>query len=100
MPKIGLDVLKRIIREELERLDEGPDHDTASKQASAASKLLNAIDSFKQAVSEKTKAELGESMTQIEKVLNRIVASPLQYVDTSKPPVKKVTLKPEKTDLV
>lgn len=100
MPKIGLDVLRNIIREEMQSLAEGLDHDSASKQASAASKLLNAIDAFKKASTEKMKSEVDDSISQLEQTLNRVVASPLQYVDTTKPPIKKVTLKPQKPDLV
>ena len=100
MPKIGLEKLKKIIREEMSRLDEGEDHDTAAKIMSSATKLLSAIESFKESASEKVKAEIGVHLEETEKVLQRVVASPMQYVDVAKPVVKKVTLKPQKPGVV
>lgn len=96
MAKITLQTLKRIIHEEVVNLREGADHDTASKNVSAATKLLSAIESFKDGASEKAKAEMGTNLDAVEQLLNRIVASPMQYVDATKPPAQKVTLKPQK----
>ena len=96
MPKITLETLKRIIREEVSNLHEGADHDSASKVMSAATKLLGAIETFKESASEKAKAEMGSNLESVEQLLNRIVASPMQYVDATKPPVQKVTLKAQK----
>lgn len=100
MAKIGLARLKKIIREELETLHEGDDHDSAAKIMSAATKLLGAIEAFKESSSEKVKAEIGTNMDSVEQLLNRIVASPMQYVDATKPPTKKVSLKPQKSNIV
>jgi DUF438 domain-containing protein len=100
MAKIGLARLKNIIREEIENLHEGEDHDSASKIMSSATKLLSAIESFKESASEKAKAEMGTNLEGVEQLLNRIAASPMQYVDATKPPVKKVSLKPQKTNMV
>jgi molybdenum-dependent DNA-binding transcriptional regulator ModE len=96
MAKIEINRLQKIIREELENLREGADHDSAAKLMSAATKLINAIDSFKEAASEKAKAELDAHLASVEQTLSRIVSSPMQYVDVTKPPVKRVTLKPQK----
>lgn len=100
MPKIGLDKLKKIIQEEMHNLQEGADHDTASKIMSGATKLLKAIESFKSTASEKVKAEMGSNLEEVEKLLNRIAASPMQYVDATKPTSKKVSLKPQKSSNV
>jgi uncharacterized protein YicC (UPF0701 family) len=100
MPKIGLDKLKQIIREEMSRLHEGAEHDAAAKIMSGASKLLNAIESFKESSSEKVKADLSSHLEETEKILKRIVASPMQYVDSAEPVEKKVTLRSQKPDLV
>jgi hypothetical protein len=100
MSQIGLKKLKQIIREEMSNLREGADHDTASKIMSGATKLLSAIETFKETASEKVKAEMGTNLAEVEKLLNRIVASPMQYVDAAKPVAKKVTLKPQKSELV
>lgn len=96
MAKITLQTLKKIIREEVTSLREGADHETASKVMSAATKLLSAIETFKESASEKAKAEMGTNLDGVEQLLNRIVASPMQYVDAVKPPAQKVTLKPQK----
>lgn len=100
MPSIGLKRLKQIIREELSNINEGPDEDAATKVMSAASKLLKSLESFKETSSEKAKAELTSHLEGLEKTLKRIVASPMTYVDSTQPTEKKVTLKPEKKDLV
>lgn len=100
MAKIGISRLKKIIHEEISLLREGEDHDSASKIMSSATKLLSAIETFKETASEKAKAEMGTNLEGVEQLLNRIVASPMQYVDATKPPAKKVTLKAQKPDVV
>lgn len=100
MTKIGLRQLKEMIKEELEILREGDDHDAAVRIMTSASKLLKAIDNFKENSSEKSRSEMGQHLEEIEKTLKRIVASPLHYVDATKPAPKKVTLKPQKEKLV
>jgi hypothetical protein len=100
MAKIGLARLKNIIREEIENLHEGEDHDSAAKIAKSASDLMKAIDSFRDVSSEKARAEVGQNLETMHQALDRIVHSPMQYVDATKPPVKKVSLKPQKTNIV
>jgi hypothetical protein len=100
MPSIDMKRLKQMIQEELSLLGEGEDHDAAAKMAGAASKLLNAVEAFKEVASEKAKTELEEHVLAFEKVLSRIVASPMQYVDASKPVEKRVTLKPQKPKML
>jgi len=95
MAKITIQTLRRIILEEIETLREGTNEDQAAAMASSASKLLKAIESFKEVATAKAKAELGEHIEVSEKLLKRIVASPMQYIDAPKSAVKKVTLKPE-----
>jgi len=100
MAKIGISRLKTIIREELQNIYEGVDEDAAAKIMSGASKLLNAIESFKESASEKVKAEVGSNLDGVEQLLKRIVSSPMQYVDVAAPAPKKVSLKPEKKEVV
>lgn len=97
MPKIDLNRLKTIIREEMKTLSEGADHDSATKQASVAAKLLNAVETFKEAASEKAKGDFGDSLAAVEQILTRIINSPMQYLDVPKAVVKKVSLKQVKT---
>jgi hypothetical protein len=85
MPKIALETVQRIIREEIRTLREGPDYDAASKLMGSAAKMLGALESFKETASEKVKSELGECMETLEGLLKRVAESPLKYVDSAKP---------------
>lgn len=100
MAKIGISRLKQIIREELQNINEGTDEESAAKMAQSASKLLSAIESFKESASEKVKSEVSAGLDGVEQLLKRVVASPMQYVDVTSPGPKKVTLKPEKKEIV
>jgi molybdenum-dependent DNA-binding transcriptional regulator ModE len=101
MPKIDLKTVQRIIREEILNLNEGDDHKTGAKVMSSAANMLSAIESFKDAASEKAKAELGDHLDSIEEILKRIISSPMNYVDTVQgPQFKKVTFKPTKDNVV
>jgi hypothetical protein len=101
MSKIGIARLKTIIREEIANLYEGDDHDSASKNVAAASKLIGAIEGFKESASEKAKSELASNLDAAEQILKRIIGSPMSYVDATEPPEQKVVhLKPEKKEVV
>ena len=97
MPKLTISQLRKIISEEVELIREGDREDQAAKMATAASKLLSAIESFKVAASAKAKSNMDSSGASLEKhlkeaeaMLKRIVASPLQHVDGPKPQVTAV----------
>lgn len=94
MPKININRLKTIIREELEMLHENPDLQSAAALGRAAASLHKAVTSFKEAASEKAKAEMSY-LDELEQTLTRIVSSPVNYVDSTSAPaaVKKVTMK-------
>lgn len=94
MPKITITELRKIIAEEIQSLREGANEDQAASMASNASKLLKAIESFKEVATAKAKADMGDHVEEAEKLLKRIVASPMQYIDAPKPVAQKVTLKP------
>lgn len=97
MPKISITALRRIIAEEIEALQEGSGEDSAADIVSSASKLLKALESFKESTKDKAKvkSELDPHVAEIEKFLKRVISSPMQYVDSPKPVVKKVvSLKP------
>lgn len=91
MPKLTISQLRKIISEEVSILREGDKEDQAASMATAASKLLKAIESFKGASSAKAKSSidsggmsLEKHLQEAEKMLKRIVASPLQHVDGPK----------------
>ena len=83
-----------MILEEIRVLQEGDGEDSAASLVSSASKLLKSLESFKDAASDKSKADLEVHMNELEKTLKRIVTSPMQYIDSPKQVVKKVSLKP------
>jgi len=114
MSKLTIRQLRKIILEEVEVLREGEKEDQAAAMATTASKLLKAIESFKKAASAKAKSTIDSSGASLEmhleltqKMLKRIVESPMMYVDGPKntpaaPPKdkdngasKKVSLKPK-----
>lgn len=94
MPQLTISQLRKIISEEVKLLREGDKEDQAASMATAASKLLKAIEAFKSAASAKAKSSMDSSgmslekhLQESEKMLKRIVASPLQHVDGPKAPV-------------
>ena len=95
MAKITIQTLKKIISEEIKNIiTEGDSEDKAAVLMSNASKLLKAIETFKVVATEKCKVDMGTCVDDMEKVLKRIINSPMQYVDVPKSVVKKVSLKP------
>lgn len=94
MAKIDINTLRKIILEEVKSLREGTEEDSAASLGMAASKLLKALEAFKESATDKSKADLGIHMEEVEKKLKRMVSSPMQYVDAPKKMVKKVSLKP------
>lgn len=100
MPKIELNRLKEIIQEEVTLLREGESEDSAAKIMSTSTKLLKAIETFKKSASEVAKSELGTNLETVERVLKRIASSPMQYIDQTKPPTKKVSLRPQKQKML
>lgn len=82
MPKIGLDKLRNIIREELVRsLAEGEQAKSGIDHAREAVKCLDAIEKYKSLATSKALAEMQTELEKVEKVLHRITASPLEYAD-------------------
>lgn len=108
MHKLTISQLRKIISEEVRILTEGEKEDQAAAMAQNASKLLKAIEAFKSVASAKAKSTasasgepLDKHLLDVEKLLKRIVGSPLEYVDGPKnvdqqPEVgkKTVSLKP------
>lgn len=91
MPKLTISQLRKIISEEVKTLKEGDREDQAASMATTASKLLKAIELFNGVASAKAKSNMNSSGTSLEKhlqetekMLKRIVASPLEHVDGQK----------------
>lgn len=108
--KITSSKLRQIINEEIQKLLEGDREDQAASMATAASKLIKALEAFQNVASEKAKSSsdsrnssLMDHLKSAEKILKRVVASPLEYVDGPKVPSsldnvqqpKKVSIQPD-----
>lgn len=83
--------VKEIIREEISlfysknrSLNENESHKAALDHASAAAKCLDAIEKYIEVVSPKAQTELGDAFETITKILKRVIASPMNYVDQVK----------------
>lgn len=91
MHKLTISQLRKIISEEVKILSEGEKEDQAAAMAQNASKLLKAIEAFNSVASAKAKSTsspsgeaLDKHLVDVEKLLKRIVGSPLEYVDGPK----------------
>jgi|LauGreDrversion4_2_1035121.scaffolds.fasta_scaffold259096_2 hypothetical protein len=103
MRKITPKRLREIITEEISLLKEGGEEVKAVEDLFRVIRpLLQAIESFNEKAPEKVKASgcgsnstLQACLQEIETTLNRISDSPKVHIDSVKPKVKKVVLKPE-----
>ena len=91
-PTVSLERLKAIIAEEIDKVNEQVDHKTINSIVGVASKLLAAVEQFKEkappAAINATTPHLGE----LEKVLENMLSSPGSYVPRVKKEPKKVSL--------
>ena len=84
MPRMHVNTLKKIVRQEVLRrnmLRENEERKVALDHADAAAKCLDAIEKYKGMSSAKAMGEMEGALDNVEKVLNWIVASPLEYAD-------------------
>lgn len=93
--KISAKRVRKIINEELERaaLNEAVDHKSISAIISVASKLLGAIEGFKEKAPPAAINATTPHLSELEKVLENMVSTPGSYVPQPKKEPKKVTLK-------
>lgn len=95
MPKINIQRLKTIIREELENFDPdagvsseldqaAADAESVSKMTKAVSSLLNAIASFEKVENETLKSAVESDLEQLKKTLVNITKNPTNYIDSVK----------------
>jgi hypothetical protein len=87
--------LRRIINEELELkvLKEAIDHKGINNVIGVASKLLSAIETFKEKAPPAAINAVTPHLDELEKVLENMAENPGAYVPRPKPEPKKVTLK-------
>ena len=93
--KISLEELRKIVKEEIELLDEELDHVSVKTVVNSASNLLKALDSFR--ASESTAAMstgISPHIESLRKSLEDMIQNPVSYVD--RPPPKVLTVKKPK----
>jgi len=91
--------LREIIKEELakQQIDEAVDHASMSAVATSASKLLAAVESFKEKASAHAINAVTPGLAELEKTLENMVSNPGSYVMKPKVEPKKVSLRAVKS---
>jgi len=99
MNKIKLSELKKIIAEEISLLSEKTNREQREqidKISNQASKLLNAIEDFKESVDPIASGEIMPHLDKVEEILDDMHRNARGYVEKMQSRVKKVSLKPAK----
>lgn len=91
--------LREIIKEELakQQIDEAVDHAGIKDVVNAASKLLGAVQSFKEKASAHAINAVTPGLGELEKTLENMVSNPSSYVVVPKKEPKKVSLRAVKS---
>lgn len=97
-PKITLPQLRRLIREEAAAMNEAVDHKTINSVIGVVSKLLAAVETFKEKAPPACINAVTPHLGELEKVLENMVRTPEAYVPMPKKEPKRVSLKATKTD--
>lgn len=92
-PKLKLKDLRRIVKEELSALSERVDHAGINKVVTGASKLLAAVEAFKESAPPSAINAVTPHIDELERVLEDMVSTPGSYVPKPKVEPKKVSLK-------
>ncbi len=97
-PKISLVRLKQLIGEELQKVTEQVDHKSISDIVGVASKLLAAVEAFKEKAPPAAVNATTPHLAELERVLENMLSSPGSYVPRVKKEPKRVTLKATKSE--
>lgn len=90
---ISKERLRKIVAEEIDRLRETVDHEGAKIVVTESSKLLKALNQFKENA---TGQMIGSTVPHVDTLiatLEQMISSPASYVDKQKPEVKTVKLR-------
>lgn len=97
-PTVTQEMLQRIIKEEIAKINEQVDHKAIAQVSGIASKLMAAVVTFKEKASpaqiNATTPHLGE----LEKILENMLSSPGSYVPRPRKEPKKVSLTAKKAE--
>ncbi len=100
-PKISLLRLRQLVKEEIEQnnsVNEAVDHKGINSIVTVASKLLAAVEGFKEKAPPAAINALTPHLAEVEKMLENMVSSPGSYVPTPKKEPKTVSLRATKTE--
>jgi hypothetical protein len=89
--------LRKIIKEELAAVNERVDHAGINKVVTGASKLLAAVEAFREGAPASAINAVTPHIDELERVLEDMVSTPGSYVPRPKAIPKKVTLKAVKS---
>ena len=94
-PKISLEKLRTIIQQELTEatVSEALDHKGINSIVTVASKLLAAVEGFKEKAPHAAINAVTPHISELEKVLENMISSPGSYVQVPKAEPKRVSLK-------
>jgi len=97
-PKVSLVRLRQMIVEEIQAVNEQVDHKTINGIVGVASKLLAAVEAFKEKAPPPAINATTPHLGELEKVLENMLSSPASYVPRIKKEPKKVSLSAKKGD--
>jgi hypothetical protein len=99
-PQINLQKLRRIIKDEIKKssVTEAVDHKGISSIVGVASKLMAAVETFKEKAPPAAINALTPHLGELEKMLEHMVSNPGSFVPTPKKVPQKVTLKATKSE--
>jgi hypothetical protein len=92
-PQIGLLRLRQLINEELKQVNEQLDHNSIRDIVTVASKLLAAVENFKEKAPPAATNAVTPHINYLEQVLEDMVSTPGSYVAKVKVEPKRVSLK-------
>jgi len=92
-PKISITKLREIIKEEI---NEAVDHKSINSIVGVASKLLAAVESFKEKAPPAAINAVTPCLGDLEKVLEHMLSTPASFVPVPKKEPQRVSLKPTK----
>lgn len=104
MKKISVSMLRDCIVEVLDEsnkddLNESIDHDAVKNIVTAASKLLSAVEAFRDSANGSMTSSVVPQLDQLQGALENMVENPGSYVDRNEPQ-KKITLRVSKDEVV
>ena len=89
---IDVDRFREMVREELAALREGADHASVHGVVSSASKLMGALEKFKESAPAEVTGALSDLLDPLEKRLDHMLDAPRAYVPKLRPEPKRVSL--------